>query len=95
VSTGPSWLAPALPLARPVLAQADLQKDQQHGTAKPKRQQRDGEHLAGQAADQRGAQRTGNDEGRGRPIRQDAGPWSHAPKLARLTAVRALLRHRA
>jgi hypothetical protein len=51
-----------LPCPFPVLAQADLEEYQQHGPTEPKGDQGDCEHLAGEAADQGGAQRTGEDE---------------------------------
>ena len=51
-----------LPCPRPVLAQPDLEEYQQHGPAKPEGHQGDGEHLAGQAADQDGAHHPYNDQ---------------------------------
>jgi hypothetical protein len=57
-------LAPLLFIASelPILAQADFEEEQQHCSTEPDGHQGDGEHLAGQAADQDSAHRTGDDE---------------------------------
>jgi hypothetical protein len=54
-----------LPSPLAILAQADLEEDQQHRAAQPEGHHGDSEHLAEQAADERAAQRAGDRE-RGR-----------------------------
>lgn len=65
----------------PVLAQAYLKKHHEQSSAEPNRQQRDGEHLAGQSADKDGAHRTGDNERGDQPKRQDARARGHGPKV--------------
>jgi hypothetical protein len=56
----------------PVLAQADLEEHEQHGAAEPERQQDERQQLTDQPRDQDGAQRSGDNEDRGRQERHDA-----------------------
>ena len=53
----------ALPLS--VLAEADLQEQQEQGSAQPQQDETDEEHLAGQSADQDAARDTRDHEQRG------------------------------
>jgi hypothetical protein len=46
----------------PVLAQADFEEYQEQSSTKPSQHQGDGEDLAGQSANQRGADRTDDNE---------------------------------
>ena len=76
-------LSPLLfPRQFPLLAQSYLEEDQEDHCAETERDQRDGEHFAGQAADQGGADRTSDNERRGRSERHDARAGRHRPKVS-------------
>jgi hypothetical protein len=66
----------------PLLAQSYLEEHQEHNCAKAEGDQRDGEHFAGQPADQGGADRTRDDKRRGRSKCQDARAGRHRPKVS-------------
>jgi hypothetical protein len=65
-------LTPALfiPGTLTVLAEADLEEHQEHGADEPDRHQDESEDFAGETADERGAQRAGDNQSRRRPKRQ-------------------------
>jgi hypothetical protein len=89
--SGASALPPPLLFPRQfsLLAQSHFEEHQEHGCAKAERDQRDGEHFAGQPADQNGADRTSDNERRGRSKRQDARAGRHRRKVSlRLAAER-------
>jgi len=71
--------AATLVLACPcvVLAQADLEKYEKYHATKPDRRQGNGEHEAGYAAYEDGAECTGNREDGSQSVRQDACAASH------------------
>jgi hypothetical protein len=79
-STLPSPLL--LPSQFPLLAQSHLEKHEEHSCAKTEGDQRDGEHFAGQPADQDRADRTRDNERRGRSKCQDARAGRHRPKVS-------------
>jgi hypothetical protein len=66
----------------PLLAQSHLEEHQEHNRAQTDGDQRDGEHLAGQPTDQDGADRTSDNERRGRSKCQDARAVPHRPKVS-------------
>jgi hypothetical protein len=85
-STGASWpatprrsslsrgLASTLRILsqRPILTQADFEKYQEQGSAKPERYEGDGKHAAGRSGDHRGAHPTSGNQRGGGAKRQDA-----------------------
>jgi hypothetical protein len=83
-SSGARTLASALllPSQFPLLAQSHLEEHQEHSGAKTDGDQRDGEHFAGQPADQDRADRTSDNERGGRSKRQDALAGRHHPKVS-------------
>src|SRR5919106_4439003 len=78
----PPAAPPLFPRELPPLAQSHLEKHQEHNRAKTERDQRDGEHLAGQPTDQGGADRTSDNERRGRSKRQEARTGRHHRKVS-------------
>jgi hypothetical protein len=70
-----------IPSPLPVLAQADLEEQEQNGAAQPEGHQGDREHLAGEPADHRGGDHTGDNQHGGRAISEDAPAGGHAPKV--------------
>jgi pyruvate carboxylase len=62
---------------RPILAQADLEKDQEHSSEEPGRQQDHREHVAREPTDQQRASHTGGDERGRQPKSQQARARSH------------------
>jgi hypothetical protein len=66
----------------PLLAQPHLEEDQEHNCAKTEGDQRDGEHFAGQATYQGGADRPSDNERRCRSKCQDARAGRHHPKVS-------------
>jgi hypothetical protein len=79
-STVPSPLL--LPSQFPLVAQPHLEEHQQHSCAKTERDQRDGEDFAGQPADEDRADRTSDNERRGRCKRHDARTGRHRCKVS-------------
>jgi hypothetical protein len=79
-STLPSPLL--FPRELPFLAQAYLEEHQEHNSAQTESDQRDGEHFAGQPTDQGGADRTSDNQRRGRSKRQDARTGRHHAKVS-------------
>lgn len=63
-----------------VLAQADLEEDQEDGSSKAGRDQHYAENLSGQPAEEDAADAAGDDERGGRPECQDASTTGHGPK---------------
>jgi hypothetical protein len=51
-----------IPLPLSVLAQTDFEEYQEQGAAKPRRDEGNEKHLAGESIDQHAASRTGDDE---------------------------------
>jgi hypothetical protein len=80
-----SALASPLLFARqfPLLAQSYLEEYQEHNCAQTERDQRNGEHFAGQPVDQGGTDRTSDNEHGGRSKCQHARAGRHRPKLRR------------
>jgi hypothetical protein len=70
-----------LPSALAILAQADFEEHQQHGSAQPGRDQHDREHLTRQPTDEGGARTAGEDERESRPEREDAYARGHGSKV--------------
>ena len=72
-------LRPALLLPRqlPLLAQSHLEEHEQHNRAQAERDQRDGQHFAGQTRDKGGAGRPSHNERRGGSKREDARAERH------------------
>jgi hypothetical protein len=91
LSTGSTLPSPSLlPRQFPLLAQSYLEERQEHNCAQTERDQRDGEHFAGQPTDQGGADRTSDNERRGRSECKDARAGRHRPKVSLRLAVEQL-----
>ena len=83
LSIGSTLPSPLLfPRQFPLLAQSYLKEHQEHNCAKSEGDQRDGEHFAGQPTDQGGADRTSDNQRRGRSECQDARAGRHRPKVS-------------
>jgi len=67
LSSSPGFASPL-----PVLAQADFEEHEQHGSSESQGHQDDREQLAGQPSDQGGAGRSGENDNSSRAKREDA-----------------------